>query len=272
MTDPNVVFAKFVAANPVPDVSAIDEPRPDVTAVISRAGARSDTLPPAASARRRGAWVAAAAFLFVLAVGGLFLAWPDQPVSQPAAPPSPEEVLRLDAVSAAEEWLAALNAGDIDRVMVLSDPGARSEADRRVHEWQAGFAAEGMPIDVQRCVVASVTGATARVECNVLLGDPVAIELGLAELVAPFDYNDGLITWRPYTGGNISDVNDAYSSYLRLFHTAEYEARCSPAAYTPGTVIQDRGLALTGECAQLAAPLAADVAQWIGESRPDDQP
>ncbi len=272
MTDPNVVFAKFVAANPVPDVSGIDEPRPDVTAIISGAGARSATPRPTAPAPRRGAWAAAAAFLLVLALGGLFLAWPDRPVSQPAAPPSPEEVLRQDAVSAVANWLAALNAGDIDRVMALSDLGARSEADRRVHEWQAGFATEGTPIDVQGCVAASVAGATARVECNVRLGDPVAIELGVAELVAPFDYNDGLITWRPYTGGNVSDVNDAYSSYLRLFHTAEYEARCSPAAYTPGTVIQDRGLALTGECAQLAAPLAADVVRWIRDGRPEDQP
>jgi len=94
---------------------------------------------------------------------------------------------------------------------------------------------------------------------------------GVAEVVAPFDYNNGLITWRPYTGGNISVVNDAYSSYLRMFHTAEYEASCSPAAYTPGTVIQDRGPALTGECAQLAAPLAADVVRWISDGRPDDQ-
>jgi hypothetical protein len=36
-------------------------------------------------------------------------------------------------------------------------------------------------------------------------------------------------------------------------------------------VIQDRGLALTGECAQLAAPLAADIAQWIRDDRPENQ-
>lgn len=200
------------------------------------------------------------------------LAWPDRPVLQPVAePPSPEEVLRRNAVSAAEAWLAALITGDIDRVMALSGPGARSEADRRVHEWQAGLAAEGMPIEVQGCLVASVFGSMARVECHVRLGDLVAIELSIAELVAPFDYTNGLITWRPYTGGNISDVNDAYASYLRSFHTPEYEAHCSPAAYTPGTMIRDRGLALTGECAQLAAPLAADIAQWIRDGRPENQ-
>jgi len=272
MTDPDAVFTKFVDANPVPEISDINELRPDVTAIISGTGARTDTRQPTTPTLRRGVWAAAVAFALVLAVGGLFLVWPDQPVSQPAVePPSPEDMLRQDAVSTTEEWLAALNAGDIDRVLALSDPGARSEADRRVHEWQAGLAAEGMPIEVRGCVVASVVGSMARVECDVHLGDLVAIQLGIANLVAPFDYSDGFITWRPYTGGSISDVNDAYASYLQLFQTAEYEARCSPAAYTPATVTQDRGLALTGECAQLAAPLATDIAKWIRDGRPEQQ-
>ena len=70
--------------------------------------------------------------------------------------------------------------------------------------------------------------------------------------------------------GNISDVNDAYATYLLLFHTAEYEARCLPAAFPPGSVIGDRGLALTGVCADLAAPLAADVVEWIRDGRPTE--
>jgi hypothetical protein len=203
----------------------------------------------------------------------LLVAWPGQPAAPPAAEPeSAEDSLRREAVSAAEEWLAALNAGAIDQVIERSGPGARSQADQRVHEWQAGLAAAGMPIQVEACDVVSVTGSIARVECNVRLGDLVAMELNVAELVAPFDYSDGLITWRPYTGGSISDVNDAYASYLRLYHATEFDARCSPAAYAPGTIIQDRGLALTGECADLAAPLAADVAQWLRDGRPEDQP
>jgi hypothetical protein len=272
MTEPDVVFAIFVDANPVPDLSDLEESRPDATAIISGGTTPSDKPQPTTPAPRRGVWVAAAAFLLVLAVGGLLLAWPDQPVSQPAEAPSAEDVLRQNAVSTAEEWLAALNIGDIDRVMVLSNPQARSEADRRVHEWLAGLAPEGMSIEVRGCAVAYVAGTTARVECEVRLGDLVAIELGVAELVAPFDYSDGFITWLPYTGGDISDVNDAYASYLRMFHTTEYEARCSPAAYTFGTVIQDRALALTGECAQVAAPLAADIARWIRDGRPEEQP
>ncbi|HSF84652.1 MAG TPA: hypothetical protein VLG28_03200 [Acidimicrobiia bacterium] len=272
MTDADVVFAKFVDANPVPDLPDLEALRPDVTTIISGGATRIDKPRSAAPTLRRGAWAAAAALLLVLAVGGLLLVWPDQPVSQPAQPQSPEEVLRQNAVSTAEDWLSALNAGDIDLVMALSGPEASSEADRRVHEWQAGLLAQGMPIEVRGCVVASVAGTAARVECEVRLGDLVAIELGVADLVAPFDYSDGLITWRPYTGGNIGDVNDAYAGYLRRFHAAEYETLCSPSAYSPGTAIQDRGLALTGECAQLAAPLAADIAQWIRDGRPEEQP
>ena len=272
MTDPDVVFAKLVDANPVPSIADVDEAVPAVAAILSGAPATTGRLQDVTPARPRWAWVAAAAVVLVVAVGGLFLARRDQPATQIATePPSPEEALGQDAVSTTEVWLAALNAGDIDRVMALSDPATRTEADRRVHEWQAGLAAAGMPIEVRACGVASVVGSVARVECAVRLGDLVAVELGVADLVAPFGYNDGLIAWRPYTGGNISDVNDAYSSYLQLFHTAEYEARCSPAAYPPGGVVQDRGLALTGECAQVAAPLAADIAQWISDGRPEEQ-
>jgi hypothetical protein len=64
-------------------------------------------------------------------------------------------------------------------------------------------------------------------------GGPQRCQGGLPfTLTAPFDYKDGLITWPPYTGGNISAVNDAYANYLRSCHTTEYDARCSPAAYT----------------------------------------
>ena len=265
MTDPDVVFAMFVDSNPLRD-AATDEPTPDVGGIME--------VPAGMETRRshrdryREARTAALALLLVLAVGGLWMVWP-KAAPDVAGPASPEGAGTPSAISTIEAWLLAVNAGDIDRVMALSAPDASSEADRRVAEWQAGLAVAGMPIDVRNCVVASVAGSTTRVECQVRLGDLVAAELGTADLVAPFDVEGGLARWRPYTGGDISAVNDAYASYLRLFHRAEYEGRCAPTAYSPGTVIVDRGLALTGECAELAASVAADVAQWLREGRPE---
>ena len=272
MTNPDVLFAAFVDANPVPDIADLEEARPDVGGIISGDAAMRREVQPAPAKLPHRVWVAAAALLIVLSVGGLLVAWPGRTVSQPATEPSPEESLRQEAVSAVEHWLAVLNAGDIEQVMTLSSVEARNESDRRVHEWLAGFAAHGMPVEVQTCGATPAAGGTARVECDVRLSDPVADELGVADLVAPFGYGGGLVGWQPYVGGDISAVNDAYATYLRSFDAARYEAWCSPTAYAPGSVVQDRGLALTGECAQLAAPLAGAVAEWIRGGGLDEQP
>ena len=126
-----------------------------------------------------------------------------------------------------------------------------------------------MPTQVKFCEVREIVGETAMVDCDVSLGDAVAVELAVSELVAPFQYEAGLVSWRPYQGGDISLVNGAYSNFLRMFHSVEYEDVCSPASYVPGTVVQDQLLALTGECADLAAPLADEVVQWIRDGRPN---
>lgn len=268
MTHPDVVFARFVEANPAPHPEAVHDERPDVDEILA---ALDETLPTArpltpSPSWRRNRWLTALA-TFMLVVGiAAALTWISNP-PQPA-PTDPVEFVRHDALTKAEQWIQAVNAGEIERVMSLSSPDSKSTSDQRAHEWVAGLANQGMPIQVLSCEVSAATSQEALVECEIRLTDVVAVELGVNELVAPFRYSDGLLAWQPYTGGNISEVNAAYSGYLQQYHQAEYETVCAPAAYEPGSVVQDRGLALTGDCAELAAPSADDVVQWIRTGRP----
>jgi len=56
--------------------------------------------------------------------------------------------------------------------------------------------------------------------------------------------------------------------YLRRFREADQEGVSAPNACESCSVVQDRLLALTGEFAELAAPLADEIAQSIRDRRP----
>jgi hypothetical protein len=268
VTRPDVVFARFVQANPAPHPEVLHRERPDVDEMLAQLHGTMPMARPVLTSpwSQTSRWLAAAAvFLAVLGLAAA-LSWMTNPAQPPIA--DPVETLREDAATKAEQWLEAVNTGAIDDVMSMSTPDSATIADRRVHEWVAGLAAHGMPVQVIGCEALEATSQGAIVECQVHLTDAVAVELGVTELIAPFRYSNGLLAWQPYTGGNISQVNAAYSSYLRQYHQARFEIACAPIAYEPGSVVQDQGLALTGSCAELAAPLASDVAQWIREDRP----
>lgn len=268
MRQPEEVFASFVEANPVPHAEVLHRERPDVEEILAELNetmpmARPTTSSPLSS---RSRWLVAVAAVMLVVGLGTALRWIGNPAESAQADPA--DLIGQDAVAKAEQWLQAVNAGEISEVMSMSSPESSGIADRRVHEWVARLSAEGMPVQVGGCEVSAASPQDALVECEVRLTDLVAVELGVSQQVAPFRYSDGLLTWQPYTGGSISQVNAAYSTYLRQHHEADYETACAPSAYEPGSVVQDRGLALTGACAELAAPLANDVAQWIRGGRP----
>lgn len=270
MTDPDRVFAQFVEANPVPGETIEHgaeppdfDPRSEVRLLATRP-ARSD---PPASLRQRTAWtVSIAASVLVLVVAGLWMTQRSTTDTGPAnrnEPPTPDVLAR--------QWQDAINRGDVTTALELSAPASRTIADQRVAEWQAGLAANDMPTTFGDCEIEPVTDSSGRVTCSAHLGDLVAVELGVAELQAPFDYNEGLLAWRPFTGGDISQVNKAYADYLRQYHPDQYDEVCGSTAYESGTVLLSNGLALTGECAELAAPLSGDVVEWIRRGRPEPQ-
>lgn len=263
MTNTDVVFEKFAEANPV-DSEAVPASLPSADDILESLQApRRSRRAERGPGRSRSGWVVALASFVVVVSLGVGLNW----LRGETDSLDSLDAIQRDGVSAAERWLEAVNRGDIETVMALSSPGSSQIADRRVAEWLAGFSAQGMPTRVDGCRAVATTLDGVSVECQVHLTDPVAVEVGVSDLIAPFVYEDGLVTWQPYRGGDISQVNTSYSRYLQAFHRAEYDAVCSPDAYESGSVVHDRQLALTGECAELAAPLANDVAQWIRDGR-----
>ena len=258
MTRHDEVFAMFASANPVSTLDRDAAPVPAIEAVL-RSPVPPHSRQPLVAARvpvgRR--WlVAAAAFVVVIVAVGLSLVLlrPDEipPVAPTTTTQDPLALVAADAEAAAKDFLAAVAAGDIDTVMALSSPSASSIADRRVHEYNAAFAAAGMPIVHGECSAEQVTESSALVRCD----------------VNPFGYENGQLAWRPLEGIDIGEVNRAHAEYLRAFRPDEYAAVCSPGAYEPGTVVQSNLLALTGECGELAASVADDVVAWIRAGRP----
>lgn len=292
MTRHDQVYALFVAANPVSSADWDDLTVPDPAPLLGTTAAPEKTQPVLATLPIRRRWaVAVTAFVAVLVAVGVSLAvlngsTPSEPVAPsstttippstsvaPAttttAAPDPVDELSAAAVAAAQQFLALLNSGDIDAVMALSAPDAAAIADRRVHEFMAAFAAAGMPLSVGDCQAEATTASSALVSCEVTLGDAVASELGPAEAVYPFRFEEGLLTWRPFEGIDIGEVNRAYATYLQAYLPEEYSAVCSPSRYDPLQIVQSNLLAITGECGVLAASAAADVAAWISAGRPD---
>lgn len=267
MTDTEIVIRELEIANPVPDPSALHRLRPAVEEMLAAAKGSGEQLRLArpATSINSGWMVAVASFVVVLGLGAAFVWMMSPSTTEPA---DRIDQIERDAVAAAEQWLDATNRGDVARVMALSSPTSRDVSDQRMYEWLAGLAENGMPVEVDACVAVNATEQAASVECRVRLGDLVAVELGLSELTAPFLFSDGFVAWQPYRGGDISQVNRAYSNYLSQYHRDEYEAACFISAYERGSVVFDGGLALTGECAELAAPLADEVVQWIRDGRP----
>lgn len=276
MTRHDDVFAMFVSANPVSTLDRDAAPIPAIEDALRspvRSGPQQQLVPPGAATSRR--WlVAAAAFVLVIVVAGLSLALLRSDPVPPVAPTTTTTTLdplargAADAEAAATAFIAAVAAGDIDAAMALSTPDASDGSDRRVHEFLAAFAAAGMPSMAGECIAEQVTESSALVRCAVTSGDVVAVELGQADAIYPYRYQDGLLAWQQIEGADFGEVNRAYADYLRTYFPDDYAAVCSPAAYAPGTIVQSNLLALTGECGDLAASVAGDVVEWIRAGRP----
>lgn len=268
MSDIDEVFARFREANPVTDVSALDSTAPPWETVVAADGG-SPVVQPARGVRtRRATWrwpVAAAAMAVIALIGSVWLF--DRDDREAIETLSPTEVVRRDARDLAQRWLAAANGGDLQAMIDVSRPS--SPADVRLFEWLIGLAEVGLTTEIDGCEVTAATESAALVDCQVRLDNPVAAQLGVDHLVAPFGYSEGEVSWQPYRGGDVGRVNAAFADYLAAYEPERYRATCHPSAYEPGSVVADNGLALTGECAELAGPLADEVVEWIRKGRPE---
>lgn len=281
--NPDAVYTLLVDANPVPDpdtattdVAGFERLRPTTTGSEPMTLTTHDDVTTTTPNEPRHRWLlaAAAAAIVLLGIGAFALTRdttePVEPVDEPIptlpATPSAEEAAEATAI----EYLTALYAGDADRAIAMTNADvSNTVADHNMVEMLGVAYTAG-----ERPVVGACTTVDERtwilVSCQVTQQDPVFVELGVADLIAPIRvYDDQTIDWLPWEGGDFSQANWAYSDYLRAFHNAEFDAVCAPAAYEPGTANVNAGLALTAACAELWAPLADDVAQWIRDGRPE---
>lgn len=224
------------------------------------------TAPPQKPRRLIGAAVAAVVAAVAIGTVALLI---NQDNGDPVTD-DPDAARVASAIATTETFLAAVNSGDVDRLIAMSNPEATDLVqDRNIWEMNAVLTTSGYQFIVGPCDSSLVTEQSVDVGCEVTVTDPVFAAEGVDALVFPLRvFNDGTTAWQPMQGGNFSAVNQDYADYLRAFRPAEYEAVCAPSAYEPGSVVSDRGLALTGDCAQLYVPLAPDVADWVNDGKP----
>lgn len=215
---------------------------------------------------RWGLAVAAAAFVAVLLLGAIAaIQFTGDDTVEPANTTTTTQAFDREAASAAalvvaETYEAAFAAGDVATLTAMQN--VKVEADRNMFEFNAAFRAAGFSVDSGECRVIVAGAALVRVECVELHTDPVFLAVGLDEIITPLNvYPDGTVRWQP-SPADLGTVSHAYAEYLRLFYESEYQTACAVGAYPAGSIIANRGLALTGACGELAALHADAVAQW----------
>ena len=267
------IYALLVEANPVPDPDVLPERLVDTEPHLRIIDPRRETMhteettqPTTRERQPRRRWIpalAAAAVVAAVAVGALLL-------TNIESEPSAEEVRADAAIATAEAQLAAVNDGDNEAIIAQTTAdGSRAEADGRMIEYNVALAGT-YPWQVQSCEATFSSDEYVNVDCAFANTDPVYVAEGVSELIAPtFVYDDGRVEWRIWQGANFSLANRAYADYLRVNHRTEYDAVCWPQSYSPaGSVNRDGGLAFTKECADLALPLAQDIADWVEAGKP----
>ncbi len=290
MSKPDLVFELFADANPVPAGSVIEPLRSEAELFLTELEQRGTEMadikhtreaPDTNSVKRglgvdrpgfltgRSGWlVASAAFIGVLLVGAIWLLLAQR--AGDVQPAGPTDDIRSDAETNAELWMTSLISGEVGTLLEITQAHQADIDDTNMYEFHAAFAEAGRPTqELLSCEADEPTGSMASVTCRIRLLDPVASEVGLdGDLVSPFLYTEGLLTWQPITGGDIDALNTAYRDYLRLYHPVEYDDACSPRAYEPGTVVNASGIALTRACAELEMSVSQAVVRWIRDGRP----
>jgi hypothetical protein len=270
-SQPEQVYALLVEANLVPDPDrvadflAAQRPTlsvvPDVDGSVAqwaepeRPAPRSNWLRPALA----GAAIALMAVLAVLLVRNAL-------ESDFVQPPTPEQ----EGLSRVEDWFYAVEEGRIDDLEAIL--GELSPEDHLMWEFNAVLA-DAYPRELGACEVTSSVASIVTVECLVSDSDPVFTATGTSELLMPFRYADGVVSWQTFRAadGLRSPFAGpaAYAEYLEAFLPEEFAPACSPASYT-GPFVFNGYMVLAPPCADLMVAHAEDIAAWVEAGRPAD--
>jgi hypothetical protein len=266
------IYALLVEANPVPEPDVLPERLADTVPRLRVVDPRrvpmqteeTTQLQPEKPSSRRAlipALAVAAVVIAAIAAGVLLLTAGDEP--------DVANDREHAAVARTEAFYAAINAGDIERVESFTSPGGSiSEDDRRMWEFYIVVFAR-YPQQVRGCEATDANDEFVYVDCAVASSDPVWVATGVNEYTAPWwVYDDGRMVWRQFEGVSFTQGNRTYAEYLRLHHPGEYAEVCAPVAYLGSLVNSDGGIAFTKECAELAVPLAEDIADWVEAGKP----
>ena len=176
--------------------------------------------------------------------------------------------LEQEAIGKAESWFAAVEEGRIDDLQEVL--GELSVEDRLMWGFNAVLA-DSYPRELRSCEVTNTVGSIVTVECLIADSDPVFAATGTSELIYPFRYQDGVLTWHtfrvaeglrsPFAGPA------AYVDYFEVFLPDEFAAACSPASYT-GDFVYNGYMVLAPPCANFIVRHAEDVAAWLEAGRP----
>jgi hypothetical protein len=264
------IYALLVEANPVPDPDALPERLVDTEPHLRVIDPRREPMQTEETIQRdmkpsRRALIpalAVAAAVVAMIAAGVFLFTAED---EPDVADDREQA----AVARTEAFFAAINAGDIEAAESLTSPGESiSEDDRRMWEFNIVVSAQ-YPQQVRGCEATDANNEFVYVDCAVASSDPVWVATGVDEYTAPWwVYDDGRMVWRLFEGVSFTQGNRAYAEYLRLYHPDEYAEVCLPVAYLGSLVNSDGGIAFTRECAELATPLAGDIAEWVDAGKP----
>jgi hypothetical protein len=283
---PERVYALLVEANPVPEPDAYLE------ALIADQGSlrlvdwrREDMktqepikeLTRASSARRPWIAAVAAAIAIVLAIG--VVAWlagggdEARVVDEPPPTTAAQSASPTDAALAATDaFSAAVTAGDIDEIARITTlDGELPLAERRQWGFTIAIVAAGYGPEIGECTTTlSADERVVTVSCPLMNTNPVLVAMGITDVVAPLDYLpvSGVLGPRSTEGADFTAVNPTVVDYLTAFYPEDYAAACNPAAYDFLDVVQDQGMSITPECAELVIPLLSDMARWIEAGQP----
>lgn len=278
MTSPERVFALLVEANPVPDPDALADGERHLHVVETRRQTmqtqREERVQPEHLPPRKRSWIpglAAAAALIVAFVALVLFTRGDDPerpvATQPPVTEAPPATIDAGAARAEEAltrvdaFYAALNTGDLAAIESITEAG---EADARMWAFNAAFA-DAYPRQVEQCEVLSTANSLyVEVACTIRVTEPQFLAAGVDEVVEPWSvFDEGAVRWRPIATEGFSDAVRAMRNFLVENHPEAYDEACNPSNYVGSAINNAWGLALTGECGQLIAPIVDEMAAWI---------